>query len=78
MADIEGEFKTSGIMIRDYEKEFYNLIDQIHINMEAFEIKDELKLQLIEYISKLIEESDDFENKLNKLNIYSDNLLNNS
>lgn len=78
MADIEGEFKTSGIMVRDYEKEFYNLIDQIHINMEAFEIKDELKLQLIEYISKLIEESDDFENKLNKLNIYSDNLLNNS
>ena len=78
MADIEGEFKTSGIMIRDYEKEFYNLIDQIHINMEAFEIKDELKLQLIEYISKLIEESDDFEIKLNKLNIYSDNLLNNS
>jgi len=74
-ADIEGEFKTTGVMERDFEKEFYDLIEQIHINMEAFEIKDELKLDLIDYISKLIEEEELFENKLHKLNIYSDNIL---
>jgi molecular chaperone DnaK len=75
IADIEGEFKTPTIMVRDYEKEFYDLIDQIHTNMESFEIKDELKLNLIDYISKLIEEDDTFTDKINKLNLYSDNLI---
>jgi len=78
IADIEGEFKTPIIMVRDYEKEFYDLIDQIHTNMESFEIKDELKLNLIDYISKLIEEDDTFTDKINKLNLYSDNLINES
>jgi molecular chaperone DnaK len=78
IADIEGEFKTPTIMVRDYEKEFYDLIDQIHTNMESFDIKDELKLNLIDYISKLIEEDDTFTDKINKLNLYSDNLINES
>lgn len=76
VADIEGEFKTTAVMERDYEKEFYDLIDQIHSNMELFEINDALKLDLVDYISKLIEEEDLFVNKIHKLNIYSDNIIN--
>jgi molecular chaperone DnaK len=78
VAEIEEEFKKDTVMMeRDYEKEFYTLIDQIHVNMNEFSIKDILKVQLIDYISNLIEESDLFSSKINKLNIFSDNLLNN-
>jgi hypothetical protein len=34
----------------DFSKEFYDLIEQLHINMNDFEIKDDTKLELIEYI----------------------------
>jgi len=78
VAEIDEEFnKDTILMERDYEKEFYTLIDQIHVNMNEFSIKDELKVHLIDYISNLIEESDLFDNKINKLNAFSDNLLNN-
>ena len=43
--------------------------------MNDFEIKDESKLELIQYISNLIESDDKDEDKLNKLNNFVDNLL---
>ncbi len=80
VADVEGEFNNVQTVIeQDYEKEFYSLIDQIHINMEDFEIEDKKKLNLIEFISELIDdETLGFKDKISKLNIYSDNLLNNN
>jgi hypothetical protein len=69
--------KTEEIPIieRDYEKEFYNLIEQIHVNMEAFEISDQKKLSLIEYISTIIESTDSYDIKIDNLNKYTDSLL---
>ena len=55
--------------------EFYNLIEELHANMTEFNITDEKKLQLIEYISTLIESELDYETKLKNLNDFVDNLL---
>jgi len=76
-ADInENEFKNIPIIVeRDYETEFYNLIDQIHVNMEEFELKDTLKIELIEYISVLISNDDLFKTKIDVLNEYVDRLV---
>jgi len=76
-ADInENEFKNIPIVVeRDYETEFYNLIDQIHVNMEEFELKDTLKIELIEYISVLISNDDLFKTKIDVLNEYVDRLV---
>jgi len=59
----------------DYSKEFYNLIEQLHINMNDFQIKDDAKIELIEFISNLIESNHEYEEKLNKLNNFVDNLI---
>jgi molecular chaperone DnaK (HSP70) len=59
----------------DFSKEFYDLIEQLHVNMNDFEIKDNDKLELIEYISNLIEVDQPYEDKLNKLNTFVDNLI---
>lgn len=59
----------------DFSKEFYDLIEQLHVNMNDFEIKDNAKLELIEYISNLIESDQVYEDKLNKLNSFVDNLI---
>jgi molecular chaperone DnaK len=77
-AEIEGEFnKEILVMEQDYEKEFYNLIDQIHENMESFEIADKLKLELINFITNLIEDDNKtYDEKIIILNNYSDNLTN--
>jgi molecular chaperone DnaK len=71
------DLKTEEIPVieRDYEKEFYNLIEQIHVNMEAFEISDQKKLNLIEYISTIIESTDNYDIKIDNLNKYTDSLL---
>jgi len=61
---------------QDFETEFYNLIEQIHANMNDFEIKDEQKISLIEYISNLIANNDSFKDKINNLNLFTDKLLN--
>jgi molecular chaperone DnaK len=74
--NVEGEFKKSVLMERDYEKEFYTLVEQLHTNMEEIELHDRVKLDLIDYISNLIEdETNSFESKIDKLNIYADSLL---
>jgi len=76
ITNIEDEFKNISIIVeRDYETEFYNLIDQIHVNMEEFELKDTLKLELIEYISELISNDDIFKTKIDILNAYVDRLV---
>jgi len=63
-------------MEEDYESEFYNLIEQIHSNMSDFEISDESKLSLIEYISILIADNNSFKIKIENLNKFADKLLN--
>jgi tetratricopeptide (TPR) repeat protein len=60
----------------DYETEFYNLIEQIHANMNDFEIKDEQKISLIEYISTIIVNNETYKDKINNLNLFTDKLLN--
>jgi molecular chaperone DnaK (HSP70) len=60
----------------DYESEFYNLIEQIHANMNDFEIKDEQKISLIEYISIIIANNESYKDKINNLNLFTDKLLN--
>jgi molecular chaperone DnaK (HSP70) len=60
----------------DYESEFYNLIEQIHANMNDFEIKDEQKISLIEFISKIIANDENYKDKINNLNLFTDKLLN--
>ena len=60
----------------DYETEFYNLIEQIHANMNDFEIKDEQKISLIEFISKIIANDETYKDKINNLNLFTDKLLN--
>ena len=72
----DNEQKTVTIIERDYASEFYTLMEQIHSNMNDFQIKDEMKLVLIEYISNLIVEEDSYENKINNLNNFVDKLLN--
>jgi hypothetical protein len=59
----------------DYSKEFYELIEQLHLNMNEFEIKDNSKLELIDYITNLIEADQTYDLKLEKLNNFVDNLL---
>ena len=59
----------------DYSKEFYDLIEQLHLNMNEFEIKDNSKLELIDYITNLIEADQTYDLKLEKLNNFVDNLL---
>jgi hypothetical protein len=68
--------KTVTIIERDYVSEFYTLMEQIHSNMSDFQIKDETKLILIEFISNLIVEENSYENKINNLNNFVDKLLN--
>lgn len=76
ITNIEDEFKNISIVVeRDYETEFYNLIDQIHVNMEEFELKDEVKIGLIEYISTLISNDEIFKTKIDILNAYVDKLV---
>jgi molecular chaperone DnaK (HSP70) len=76
ITNIEDEFKSIPIVVeRDYETEFYNLIDQIHVNMEEFELKDTLKIELIEYISELISNDEIFKTKIDILNAYVDKLV---
>ena len=76
ITNIEDEFKNISIVVeRDYETEFYNLIDQIHVNMEEFELKDTLKIELIEYISELISNDEIFKTKIDILNAYVDKLV---
>ena len=76
ITNIEDEFKNIPIVVeRDYETEFYNLIDQIHVNMEEFELKDTLKIELIEYISELISNDEIFKTKIDILNAYVDKLV---
>ena len=72
----DNEQKKVTIIERDYESEFYTLMEQIHSNMNDFQIKDDIKLVLIEYISDLIVEENSYENKINNLNNFVDNLLN--
>ena len=72
----DNEQKIVTIIERDYASEFYTLMEQIHSNMNDFQIKDEMKLVLIEYISNLIVEEDSYENKINNLNNFVDKLLN--
>jgi hypothetical protein len=43
--------------------------------MEAFEISDQKKLSLIEYISTIIESTDNYDIKIDNLNKYTDSLL---
>ena len=62
-------------LVRDFEKEYYDLIEQIHANMEAFEISDQKKLDLIEFISNSITNEESFEIKINNLNSFTDSLL---
>lgn len=62
-------------IVRDFEKEYYDLIEQIHANMEAFEISDQKKLDLIEFISNSITTEESFEIKINNLNSFTDSLL---
>jgi molecular chaperone DnaK len=82
-AEIEKEFGIGNIkenvdilIEQDYESEFYNLIEQIHANMNEFEIKDEQKLSLIEFISNIIANNDPFKDKIDSLNLFTDKLLN--
>jgi len=77
VTEIESEFKTDTplVIVRDFEKEYYNLIEQIHANMEAFEISDQKKLDLIEYISNSIATDESYEVKIDNLNKYTDSLL---
>jgi hypothetical protein len=77
MTEIGNELKTEVPIeiIRDYESEYYNLIEQIHANMEAFEISDQKKLDLIEFISKSITNNESHEIKIDNLNKYTDFLL---
>jgi len=76
ITNIDDEFKSIPIVVeRDYETEFYNLIDQIHVNMEEFELKDTLKIELIEYISELISNDEIFKTKIDILNAYVDKLV---
>ena len=72
----DNEQKTVTIIERDYVSEFYTLMEQIHSNMNDFQIKDETKLILIEFISNLIVEENSYENKINNLNNFVDKLLN--
>ena len=72
----DNEQKKVTIIERDYESEFYTLMEQIHSNMGDFDIKDDIKLVLIEYISDLIVEENSYENKINNLNNFVDKLLN--
>jgi len=72
----DNEQKTVTIIERDYASEFYTLMEQIHSNMNDFQIKDETKLILIEFISNLIVEENSYENKINNLNNFVDKLLN--
>jgi hypothetical protein len=74
----DNEQKKVTIIERDYESEFYTLMEQIHSNMGDFDIKDDIKLVLIEYISDLIVEENSYENKINNLNNFVDKLLNNT
>jgi hypothetical protein len=74
----DNEQKKVTIIERDYESEFYTLMEQIHSNMSDFDIKDDIKLVLIEYISDLIVEENSYENKINNLNNFVDKLLNNT
>lgn len=72
----DNEQKIVTIIERDYVSEFYTLMEQIHSNMNDFQIKDETKLILIEFISNLIVEENSYENKINNLNNFVDKLLN--
>jgi hypothetical protein len=72
----EKDEKKDLAMEEDYESEFYNLIEQIHSNMSDFEISDESKLNLIEYISILIADNNSFKIKIENLNLFADKLLN--
>ena len=72
----DNEQKTVTIIERDYVSEFYTLMEQIHSNMSDFDIKDDIKLVLIEFISNLIVEENSYENKINNLNNFVDKLLN--
>jgi len=77
VTEIGNELKTDIplVIVRDFEKEYYNLIEQIHANMEAFEISDQKKLDLIEYISNSITTDESYEIKIDNLNKYTDSLL---
>jgi molecular chaperone DnaK (HSP70) len=67
-AEIEKDLEVANVkdlaIEEDYESEFYNLIEQIHSNMSDFEISDENKLSLIEYISILIADNNSFKIKI--------------
>jgi len=75
-ADNINEEVIDKVIEEDYETEFYNLIEQIHDNMNEFEIKDEQKISLIEYISNIISNNDNYKEKINNLNSFTDKLLN--
>jgi hypothetical protein len=82
VATIEKESKsefvvpTIKVIEQDFETEFYILIEQIHANMNDFEIKDEQKISLIEYISTIIANEESYKNKIDNLNLFTDKLLN--
>jgi hypothetical protein len=44
--------------------------------MNDFEIKDEQKISLIEYISIIIANNESYKDKINNLNLFTDKLLN--
>ena len=67
---------TIKVIEQDFETEFYNLIEQIHANMNDFEIKDEQKISLIEYISTIIANDESYKDKIDNLNLFTDQLLN--
>lgn len=76
LVNIENDITNDKLIIeRDYEKEFYILIEQIHVNMDNFELSDNKKYQLVEYISNIINNDENFQNKIDNLNNFVDKLL---